>query len=176
MEKELKRLDIINNISNVLAFLEKAKCVLNDLADKYFGEFYERGTALPHEKQLQLAWEYRKAQTFNIIAFDYVWQASEVLNTLVNELDICPADIKTYGGEDKDIPGANGRMWLKMLRTKKGLSQKETADLLGISQTYYGYIESGERQKDLNMSLIGKISKVFDVSVDYIFEQEKDMA
>ena len=64
------------------------------------------------------------------------------------------------------------RTWLKCLRIKTGLTQKETADFLGISQTYYGYIEAGERQKDLNLSLIEKISNVFDVPLDYIVSQE----
>ena len=59
-----------------------------------------------------------------------------------------------------------------MLRVMNGMSQQETANALGISQTYYGYIETGERQKDLNLSLTNKIAELFDVSVEYIIEQE----
>lgn len=64
------------------------------------------------------------------------------------------------------------RYWLKKLRTKNNLKQNEIAEKLGISQGYYNLIETGERQKDLNLSLINKIAELFNVSVEYIVEQE----
>lgn len=165
MEKEIKRLDIINNISDVLAFLEKAKCVLNDLADKYFGEFYERGTPLPHEKQLQLAWEYRKAQCFNNIAFDYVWQASKVLNTLVNELDICPTDIKTYGSE-------NTMFNIEQLRKRAGLSQVELAKALNITQGAVSQWENGISVP--SSEKLPEIAKILGCEIGELFEKETE--
>lgn len=64
------------------------------------------------------------------------------------------------------------RKWLKTLRDAKGLKQIEIAQKLGISQAYYNLIETGERQKDLNLSFINKLADLFDVSVDWIVEQE----
>ena len=64
------------------------------------------------------------------------------------------------------------RFWLKNLRTKNNLKQNEIAKKLEISQGYYNLIETGERQKDLNLSLINKIAELFNVSVEYIVEQE----
>lgn len=37
------------------------------------------------------------------------------------------------------------RTWLIEYRTKKGLTQEETATKCGISRQYYSFIESGER-------------------------------
>ena len=67
------------------------------------------------------------------------------------------------------------RSWLKTLRCKKGLSQKEIADKLEIAQQYYSLIENGERQKDLDLSLVIKLAKIFGVSVDYIIAEEEKL-
>lgn len=66
------------------------------------------------------------------------------------------------------------RKYLKELRDKKEISQKQTANILGISQNYYSMIENGERQKDLDLSLVTKLAELFDVSVEWIAEQEKE--
>lgn len=39
------------------------------------------------------------------------------------------------------------REWLKELRLKKGMTQAEVAELAGISQQQYNYIEKGVRCK-----------------------------
>lgn len=67
------------------------------------------------------------------------------------------------------------RDWLKKLRTEKELKQIEIAEKLDMSQTYYNLIENGERQKDLDLSLVIKLAKIFDVSVDYIISEEEKM-
>ena len=67
------------------------------------------------------------------------------------------------------------RSWLKTLRCKKGLSQQEIADKLEIAQQYYSLIENGERQKDLDLSLVIKLAKIFGVSVDYIIAEEEKL-
>ncbi|KIQ93386.1 putative transcriptional regulator [Anoxybacillus thermarum] len=56
---------------------------------------------------------------------------------------------------------------LKSLRTEKGLSCKQVADLVGISKEYYWMIENGKRR--LNYELAVKIAQVFDTSPDDIF-------
>ena len=37
------------------------------------------------------------------------------------------------------------RTWLRVFRQTKGLSEKDVAQRVGISQTAYHYIETGER-------------------------------
>ena len=66
------------------------------------------------------------------------------------------------------------RHWLKKLRTENGLTQKEMAEKLNIAQNYYNMIENGDRQKDINLSLVTKLAELFDVSVEWIAEQEKE--
>ncbi|KIP21094.1 putative transcriptional regulator [Anoxybacillus ayderensis] len=56
---------------------------------------------------------------------------------------------------------------LKSIRTEKGLSCKQVADLVGISKEYYWMIENGKRR--LNYELAVKIAQVFDTSPDNIF-------
>lgn len=65
------------------------------------------------------------------------------------------------------------RKWLKALRKKKNYTQKEIAEKMLISQNYYANIENGTRQKDLDLSIAKKLSELFDVTVDWIIEQEK---
>ena len=67
------------------------------------------------------------------------------------------------------------KRWLKELREKSKLSQLEVAKKLDISESYYCLIENGERQKDLDLSLAIKLSKLFGVSVDYIIAEEEQL-
>lgn len=55
---------------------------------------------------------------------------------------------------------------IKELREKKGLTQKELASFLGISDRAVGYYEKEERTPPPDM--LQKIADFFDVSVDYI--------
>ena len=64
------------------------------------------------------------------------------------------------------------RKWLKDLRAKNKLTQQDMAKKLSIAQQYYSCIEKGERQKDLNLSIVKKISGIFGVSIEWIAEQE----
>lgn len=57
-------------------------------------------------------------------------------------------------------------MKLKELRIKQGMTQKEIANILGISQQAYANYETGKRQPDQEMLL--QIANFFDVSVDYL--------
>ena len=64
------------------------------------------------------------------------------------------------------------REYLKELRQKKSLSQQAVADKIGVVQNYYTMIETGERQKDMSLSVMEKLSQVFGVTIDYIICQE----
>ena len=64
------------------------------------------------------------------------------------------------------------REWLKRLREDSGLTQKQVGEKLDISESYYSYIEAGDRQKMMDISLARKISNIFDISVEQIVEFE----
>jgi len=64
------------------------------------------------------------------------------------------------------------RDWLKQLREDKGLTQKQVGEKLDISESYYSYIEAGDRQKMMDISLARKLSSIFGVSVEQIVEFE----
>jgi len=64
------------------------------------------------------------------------------------------------------------RDYLKRLREEKKLSQQGAAELLGMTRQYYNLIENGERQKKMDIPLALKLAEIFDVSVEYILEQE----
>ena len=53
---------------------------------------------------------------------------------------------------------------LYMLRTGKGISQKELADTLGVAQSSINYWEKGQR--DPSISIVEKIADYFGISVD----------
>lgn len=64
------------------------------------------------------------------------------------------------------------RNWLKQLREERGMTQKQVAEQLNISESYYSYIEAGDRQKMMDISLARKISKIFGISIEQIVENE----
>lgn len=60
------------------------------------------------------------------------------------------------------------REWLKKLRTERGLTMKEMGEKLGISESYYCTIESGDRQKRMDLKLASGIAEIFGISVDQV--------
>ena len=67
------------------------------------------------------------------------------------------------------------REWLKTIRCNNKYTQQFVSDKIGISQQYYNLIENGERQKDLDLSLVLKLSNIFNVSVEWIIERENQI-
>lgn len=65
------------------------------------------------------------------------------------------------------------RDWLKEQREKKGLTMKEMAEKLGISEGYYSYIEAGERQKKMDITLVSKLADIFRLKIQQIVEYER---
>lgn len=55
---------------------------------------------------------------------------------------------------------------LKMLRTKKGITQVEMAEMLGISRSSVGMYEQGKREPDFELE--EKIADLFNVSLDFL--------
>ena len=66
------------------------------------------------------------------------------------------------------------RSWLKEQREKKNLTQSKIAEKLGISEGYYSYIENGERQKRMDITLVTKLSDIFGLSIQQIVEFESE--
>ena len=68
------------------------------------------------------------------------------------------------------------REWLKEQREKKGLTMKEMAEKLGISEGYYSYIEAGERQKKMDITLVTKLADIFRLKIQQIVEYERSVS
>lgn len=64
------------------------------------------------------------------------------------------------------------RNYLVEMRKNKQISQQIVADRIGISRQYYAAIEMGTRQKNMDITLISSLAKIFEVSLEYIIERE----
>ena len=56
---------------------------------------------------------------------------------------------------------------LRMIRLSRNLSRKDAAKLVGLSGSYWGYLERGERNPGLDV--IEKIAQVFNISPHVLF-------
>lgn len=65
------------------------------------------------------------------------------------------------------------RDWLKKCREENGITQAQMAKKLDISEGYYSYIESGDRQKRMDITLVSKLSTIFDLPIQRIVEFEE---
>lgn len=57
------------------------------------------------------------------------------------------------------------RSWLKEKRLAAGLTMKQIGEKLGISESYYCMIESGERQKKMDMTLVSGLSAALNIPI-----------
>lgn len=64
------------------------------------------------------------------------------------------------------------RDWLKEKRVEKGMTMAQISEKLEISEPYYCLIEAGERQKKMDIVLVGKLSVIFDIPVTEIINLE----
>lgn len=67
------------------------------------------------------------------------------------------------------------REYLKQLRTEMGMTMQDVADAFGMTRQYYEMIESGDRQKKMDFSLVTKISNLFGISMERIAEYEQEI-
>lgn len=65
------------------------------------------------------------------------------------------------------------REWLRNARQEQGLTMKQMADELHISESYYCSIENGYRQRDMDISLVAKISGTLKISMKQILKFEQ---
>ncbi|CDC08614.1 helix-turn-helix protein [Clostridium sp. CAG:413] len=68
------------------------------------------------------------------------------------------------------------RNYLKSIRNEKKMTQQDVADKLNISHSYYSMIEKGERKQEMSISMLCKLSEVFDVSVSELIEAERNFS
>lgn len=59
---------------------------------------------------------------------------------------------------------------LRSFRSEAGYTTKKMADMLGISQSMYDYIELGRERLSYDMAV--KISEIFEVSPDELFYED----
>ena len=71
----------------------------------------------------------------------------------------------------KSKRGADMREWLKIIRKKHGLLQKEVAKMANISPQYYCYIEAGERGDKLPVNTAKKIAEVLQFNWQLFYEK-----
>lgn len=64
------------------------------------------------------------------------------------------------------------RDWLKEKRTEKGMTMAEMAKRLDLSESYYSKIESGDRQRKMDIRLVSKLCKILDISIEEIITKE----
>ena len=62
---------------------------------------------------------------------------------------------------------------MREARLANGMTMKQIADKLHISESYYCSIENGYRQRDMDISLANGISKVLKISVKQILQYEQ---
>lgn len=67
------------------------------------------------------------------------------------------------------------REYLRQLRQNAGMTMAEVSERFGISRQYYEMIESGERQRKMDITLIAKISAVFGVPMEKIVQLEQQI-
>lgn len=65
------------------------------------------------------------------------------------------------------------REYLKKLRTERNMTMQNVADAFGITRQYYEMIENGDRQKNMDFTLIAKISTLFELPIETIAEFEQ---
>jgi len=60
------------------------------------------------------------------------------------------------------------REWLKEKRQAAGLTMAQMAEKIGVTESAYSKIESGERQKRMDIEIARLLASAFGVTVDNI--------
>ena len=67
------------------------------------------------------------------------------------------------------------RKYLIALRNEKNFTQKQMAQKLDISESYYNQIEKGERQKKMDITLLNRLSAVLETPITVLIEHENNL-
>jgi transcriptional regulator with XRE-family HTH domain len=62
---------------------------------------------------------------------------------------------------------------LRTLRNKQGLTLRQLGEMVGVSFTFLGKLEKGE--KTPNVSMVLRLANVFDVSTDQLIRDELEV-
>lgn len=62
------------------------------------------------------------------------------------------------------------RKVLKRLREKHGYTQTYMAQKAGINRSYYGFIENGKRNPNINIAI--KIANIFNLEIKDVFPED----
>lgn len=65
------------------------------------------------------------------------------------------------------------REWLKEARLARKLTQKQMADAVGVTEAYYSLIESGDRQKKIDLTLALRLGTALGLSIDEVAKFEE---
>ena len=65
------------------------------------------------------------------------------------------------------------RCWLIDKRNQLGITQKELAVKLGVSQQYVSLIENGNRQSKITADLLCKLSSILSMPIEQIIKSEQ---
>lgn len=66
------------------------------------------------------------------------------------------------------------RNWLKEKRLAKGMTMRDMSEKLGISESYYSMIESGDRQKKMDVTLVAGLSVALGMQITEIIERDAE--
>lgn len=64
------------------------------------------------------------------------------------------------------------REFLKDLRKERGLSQDEISKRIGLTQSFYSMIETGERVERMNLDMAVKLAKVLGLKLEKFISYE----
>ncbi len=67
------------------------------------------------------------------------------------------------------------RNYLVALRKEKKLTQKQLAQKLDISESYYNQIENGERQKRMDITILDRLATALGVTVSTLIDYENNI-
>ncbi|HHY53145.1 MAG TPA: helix-turn-helix transcriptional regulator [Clostridiales bacterium] len=68
------------------------------------------------------------------------------------------------------------REYLINIRKEKGYTQAQIAKKAGIAASYYNAVEKDDRQHDMSLSMILKLSKALDIDTQLLFDAEAKYA
>ena len=64
-------------------------------------------------------------------------------------------------------------MRIREARREAGMTQKELADAIGVTEAYYCMIEGGDRQKKLDLTLALRLGNVLGLPIDEVAKFEE---
>lgn len=66
------------------------------------------------------------------------------------------------------------RTWLKEERIKQRLTQKQVADAIGVTESFYSLVEADKRQKKMDITLAVRLANVLGMEVNEIVRREAE--